>query len=281
MYSATLLETAAEQKHARASHPQPSTEVPRVQQLDPIQTIIDEHKRRVGYYRMGGHRRVLIPHKVFLGDLFGDQSHMTINRDVYISPPTSDPPSTMQLSDWNQNQSYLRDVESVNLLSSLVIRAIQIHRRHLRLIPGSLSTDANGSSDFANALFISQMQVHRSNNGLQTSFEPPKKLPPIGPPRPSSAQTSRMKTHAFGRAARIGERATRILPLVSLLLLVVPLNATRLHFRDQYSQSTGHGRFIVSIAQRRARTRETHGRTAERSRSRSKSSDACVASRIL
>ena len=52
------------------------------QLLDPIQTILDDHKHHIGYYRMMPTRPVLIPHKVSFDNVFGDQSHLTVNRPI-------------------------------------------------------------------------------------------------------------------------------------------------------------------------------------------------------
>jgi hypothetical protein len=182
----------------------PSTETKQDQIPDPIQTIIDDHKRHVGYYRMIPNRPVLVPHKISFGDVFGDQSHITVDRKTPLRSSTFQT-STMHLSDLNRNKHHLQEVEFVQLLSSLVIRSIQIHKKHDRFIPGpfsSLNTDSMNS--FTDALSISQMQLHASTNLPQTNFFVSNKLPPIGRERPSSPQMARMRSDAQNRATRAG-----------------------------------------------------------------------------
>ncbi|CAF3087081.1 unnamed protein product [Rotaria sp. Silwood2] len=177
-----------------------STEIHQQPIHDPVQTIIHDHKHTFGYYRMIPNRRVLIPHKISLTDLFGDQMHITVNRRS-SSPLTT---STMRLSDLNRNKRHLHEVEFIQLLSSLVIRSIQLHRRNEQFIPGSFSSNANSSMNFTDALTISQMQLHSLTNLHQPSFFTSNKLPPIDQQRPSSAQTTRMKSDAQTRATRTG-----------------------------------------------------------------------------
>jgi hypothetical protein len=148
-------------------------------------------------------RHVLIPHKISFDDVFSDQSHMTIDIKIPLRSAISHTTSTMHLSDLNRNKRHLQDVEFVQLLTSLVIRAIQIHKKHERFIPGSFSTYTDSSTVFTDALTISQMQLHSSSLD-QTNFYVQSKLPPIIRPRPSSAEMSRMKSDAQTRAKKTG-----------------------------------------------------------------------------
>ncbi|CAF4622067.1 unnamed protein product [Rotaria sp. Silwood1] len=177
-----------------------STEINQEQISDPVQTIINDHKHNFGYYRMIPNRRVLIPHKISLMDLFGDQIHITVNRRS-SSPLTT---STMRLSDLNRNKRHLHEVEFVQLLSSLIIRSIQLHRRNEKFIPGSLLSNTDSAINFTDALTISQMQLHTSTNLNQPNFYSSNKLPPIERQRPSSAETARMKFDSQTRATRTG-----------------------------------------------------------------------------
>ena len=171
--------------------------------VDPIDTMLDHHRRDNGVFRPRRDRPILIPHKISLGDVFGDQSHLTIDRKYPNRPPShvSNVSNSMQLLDLNQNKRHLRDVESVQLLSSLVVRAIQVHRKYVPFVPGSMMTFENDSSStFADALTISQMQLHSSS--LATGLG--HRLPPIVRPRPSSAEAARMTHEAAARGARAG-----------------------------------------------------------------------------
>jgi hypothetical protein len=169
--------------------------------VDPIQAIIDDHKRHAGYYRMAPARRVLVPHKVSLGDVWADQTHLTINRQQ-LARPSSRLTSSMQLSDLNQNKRQLRDIESVQLLSSLFIRAIQVHRDHVPLIPSSIPMSTDTFWNFTDALNISPMHLHtfdiQQNNNGQASV----RLPLIVSSRPTSAQADRMKFDVNMRATQ-------------------------------------------------------------------------------
>ena len=173
--------------------------------FDPVQTMTDEHKRQFGYFRMRPNRPLLIPHKISFGDVFGDQAHMTVDRRP-SHRSTSRMNTSMQLADLTENKQQLSDVESMQLLSSMVIRAIQVHRKHEPFIPGALTNMTDSSSNFADALAISQMHLHSSSlNGFQqSSFQLPNRLPPIIRRRPSSAQASRDRADAMTRAARAG-----------------------------------------------------------------------------
>ncbi|CAF0778709.1 unnamed protein product [Adineta steineri] len=170
------------------------------QPIDPIQSIIDDHKRHDGYYRMIPKRPVLVPHKVSLGGLFGDQTHIIPNRQIPVPSTTN----TMHLSDLNNNKRHLNKVEFVQLLSSLMIRAITLHRRHERLIPGLFSSNVNSSDGFTEALTISQMRLHSSLDPYQTNSFISNRLPTIYQRGRSSFEITRIKSDAQTRATREG-----------------------------------------------------------------------------
>jgi hypothetical protein len=155
---------------------------------DSIETIIEEHKQTVGFYRIQPNRHVLIPHKITIDHSFSDQSHITINQHLsqssinsFKSPLYST--TSMSLLDLNHNQHYLHEIESVQLLSSLVIRALQIHRQHARSIPGAFS------ADFTNILNVSQMQFNSSSIVHQ---------------RPTSRQYAHIQSNVQAKAIKEG-----------------------------------------------------------------------------
>lgn len=152
---------------------------------------------------MNPNRPVLIPHKISFDAILTDQVHITINRRS-SSQLTGVSSTKMHITDLNRNKSRLHKVEFEQLLSSLVIRSIQVHKQYERFIPGLLTPETNSLVDFTDALSISQMQLHPSANLYQSSFYIPKKLPPIEPKRPSSAEAARMKSEAHSTAARTG-----------------------------------------------------------------------------
>ncbi|CAF2041519.1 unnamed protein product [Rotaria magnacalcarata] len=185
-----------------------STENDKQKVSDPIQSIIDGHKRIFGYFRILPNRRVLVPHKISFDDAFSDQIHLTVDRRS-SSELTSATSSKMHLADLNRNKHHLYGVEFVQLLSSLVIRSIQLHRRNAKCIPGSEVLESSSAIGFTDALSISQMQLHSSTNLQPASFFMQNKLPPIEPRRPSSAETARMKSDALSRATRTEDISTR------------------------------------------------------------------------
>jgi hypothetical protein len=207
-----------------------SSEVNQEPILDPIQTILDDHKRHIGYYRMMPNRRVLIPHIVNFNDIFGDQphkpvdqSHMTIDRKTPVRS-LSRPNSTMLLSDLNRNKYHLQEVEFVQLLSSLIIRAIQVHKKHERFIPGPFSSYSDSYSTFTDALTISQMQLHSPISLEQTNLFVPNILPPLIKKRPSSAQITRIKSDVHIRAKRTGYYTLLCLSFSILNILFLGIN---------------------------------------------------------
>ena len=83
-----------------------TTLVNQEQDNDPIQTIIEEHKQTAGFYRIPPARRVLVPHKISMDNIFGDQTHLIVDpkqSSVYST-------NSMSLSDLNHNQHQLKDV---------------------------------------------------------------------------------------------------------------------------------------------------------------------------
>lgn len=147
---------------------------------DPVQTLIDEHKQQMRFYRAMLNRRVLIPHKVSMSQIFGDHAHVIVD----ASDASETHPSAMKISDFENNQRTLNDVEQNQLLSSLVIRTIQVHRQYEKFAPGL-------SNNFAPALTISPMPLHSTLRG-----SPPLVLPPITTQTPSPAQMSRLRDRA-------------------------------------------------------------------------------------
>ena len=178
---------------------------------DPIQRIIDEHKQNFGFYRMVPNRRVLVPHKVSMSNLFGDQVHILVDQSVGQAN------SEMHFSDLSQNQRYLNEVEFNQLLSSLIIRAVQVHRQYEKFVPGSLSTN------FTHALTVAPMPLHRP-----AKFNPSLMLPPIEPQRPTSAQLARLRTEARTKA---GEDFLYLADRTSIVA------------RNQHPKSTEYGKF--------------------------------------
>ena len=126
-----------------------------------------------------------------MDNLFVDQSHIITNQQSPQGPFC--PTNSMSLSDLNQNQHHLQEVEFVQLLSSLVVRAIQVHRQYERFTLGIMP------ASFNNVLSISQMPLHSSSNGNS-----PSKLPPIVNQRPTSRQFARIQTNVQAKAAKEG-----------------------------------------------------------------------------
>lgn len=140
-------------------------------------------------------RPVLVPHIVS----FGDQSHLTVDRKQ-PSQPTFDTTSTMKLSDLNHNKRRLNDVEFVQLLSSLIIRGIQLHRKRERFIPGPFSSYTRSLDNFNDALTISQIPLRSFTDSYQNGFPTSNKLPLIR----SASEIARIKTNAQARATKEG-----------------------------------------------------------------------------
>jgi len=136
-------------------------------------------------------RRVLIPHKISMDNIFGDQSHIMINHYSSQSP--------MNLSDLNHNQYQLNEVESIQLLSSVVIRSIQVHRQYERSIPGPST-----SPSFTTALSVSQIPIRSSLSVHQSTVNSSSKLPIIGYQRPTSKQLTRIQSNVQAKATKEG-----------------------------------------------------------------------------
>ncbi|CAF4251550.1 unnamed protein product, partial [Adineta steineri] len=136
-----------------------------------------------------------------MDNIFGDESHIMINQHFSQAHPINlhsfrsrfDLTNTMSLLDFNHNQQYLHEIESIQLLSSLVIRSIQIHRHYDKFVPGLFS------ANFTNLLNISQMQLNTSANMNMST-----KLPPIIHQRPTSRQYAHIQSNAEARAIREG-----------------------------------------------------------------------------
>jgi hypothetical protein len=127
-------------------------------------------------------RHVLIPHKVSIDDIFGDESHIIINRG-FIGQSPHCLTNSMSLSDFNHNQYHLNEVESVQLLSSLVIRSIQVQKQYERILPEALSP----------------LPLRTS---LNRSFS--SKLPSLGSQRPTTRQLARIHSTVQAKATREG-----------------------------------------------------------------------------
>ena len=181
----------------------PKRETSQEQIFDPIQKLIEDHKRRIGYYRFGPNRPVLTPHKITFSDVFADLSHLTVDKNVSFRSSTN-VSSTMHLSDLNNNKRHLEEVEFVQLLSSLLIRSVQVHRKHDRFIPGPYAANIDSSKTFTNALSISQIQLHSPTSLDHTNFYVPTKLPPIVREGRSSAELDRIQNDVEAKAKRTG-----------------------------------------------------------------------------
>jgi hypothetical protein len=148
-------------------------------------------------------RPVLVPHIISFGDIFGDLSHITVNRKPSFQL-TSNTSNTMQFSDLNRNKRHLDEVESMQLLSSLIIRGIQLHRKRERFIPGPFSSNTKSSDSFTDALTISQIQLHSFDDANPTSFSVSNKLPLIHQRQRSASEMARMQSDAQTKATKEG-----------------------------------------------------------------------------
>ncbi|CAF0872243.1 unnamed protein product [Adineta ricciae] len=184
---------------------------------DAVQTILEEHKRIVGFYRMIPNRPILIPHKITMDNILSDQSHIIIhhhfsrlrNPNRYTFRTSSNPMNSMSLFDFNYNQRHLYEIESVQLLSSLVVRAVQIHRHHDRFIPGSFS------ANFPNLLNVTPIRLVNTSS----------KLSPNPPARSPSRQYTHLHSKVQTRAIREGiniHRAQNMRDVLSNLLKTDP-----------------------------------------------------------
>ena len=132
-----------------------------------IQALMDEHKQNVNFHRMMSNRRLLIPNKVSMNGLIGDQAHIVVDKDLIFAV------NPMSLSDLDENQKHLNSVEAKHLLSSLVVRAIQVQQQH-----GTLPLES-GAKRFDQVLNVSPMALHSS-----TTLNTHPILPPIEPNGP-------------------------------------------------------------------------------------------------
>lgn len=155
---------------------------------DAIQTILEEHQRVVGFYRMAPPRPILVPHKITLEHIFSDQSHLLVDQRSIRLPPRQgytfsthlNSSQSMSFLNFSQNQRTLHETESVQLLSSLVVRAIQIHRNHDRLLPGASAasiTDVLSISPMLPPRLTSKpyphVQMKASRDGTHCSYRRP------------------------------------------------------------------------------------------------------------
>lgn len=156
-------------------------------QPDALQAMIDEHKQTVGFFRTNPNRRVLVPHKISMENTFSDQSHIMIKQYTQSLPRSS--VHSMHLSNFHHNQHHLNEVEFIQLLSSLVIRAIQVHRQYEKFPPTS------NVPTFMSALSVQSVHIHSNSipKPSNTAFQ-----------RPTTKQFSRMQTNIQARAAREG-----------------------------------------------------------------------------
>ncbi len=178
----------------------PSTVVDQDLTSDPIQFIIDEHKEIVGFYRMISLRPVLVPHKISMENVLAEQSHVILDQF-----PPSIPRYLMNLSDFNYNQYQLNEVEFTQLLSSLVIRAIEIHKQYEKSSPGM------HSPSLTNAFSISQAHLLSSSS----------KFPSLASQRPTTRQFARMQSNIQAKATRDGrDYASEIDLLIRICSLI-------------------------------------------------------------
>ncbi len=172
----------------------PSTVIDQDLPNDPIQTIIEEHKELIRFYRMISNRRVLVPHKISMENVLADQSHIMLDQF-----PPSVPSYLMNLSDFNHNQHQLNEVEFTQLLSSIVIRAIQVHKQYEKSSPGM------HSPSYTTPLSVSQAYLHSTSTFQQSNLiSSSSKLPIIASQRPTTRQLARIQSNIQAKAARDG-----------------------------------------------------------------------------
>ena len=136
---------------------------------DSTEQILEEHQQIVGFYRMPPNRPMLVPHKVSMSNILGDQLHTISHQNTLQS--SSRVHNTMNLSDLNYNRRHLNESEFVQLISSLAVRAIQIHKQYDKFIPNSVS------KNFTNSLNISSIPLNSSSKLNQFNVNPLTKLP--------------------------------------------------------------------------------------------------------
>lgn len=175
------------------------------QPQDFIQTLIEEHKRTVGYYRMRSNRRILYPHKISMENILADQSHVIVAQ--YSPPPAPLAKQSMTLSDLQQNRQQLNEIEFIQLLASLVIRSIQVHRQYEKFVPGL------NSPSFVSALSVSPAPLHASSTTSSSTV----KLPTIIPPRSTPRQFAHIQSNMQVKAAREGINVAKAQQMESAL----------------------------------------------------------------
>ena len=169
--------TSAEQQHPSTLPPAGLTDSNAVNES--IQALMEEHKRNVNFHRMMSNRRLLIPNKVSMNGLMGDQAHIVVDKDLIFAV------NPMNLSDLDENQEHLNGVEAKHLLSSLVVRAIQVQQQH-----GKLPSES-GTTGFGQVLNVSPMALHSS-----TTLNPQSVLPPIEPSEDDSRAGRSSRCHS-------------------------------------------------------------------------------------
>lgn len=215
-------------------------------QTDSVGVIFDEHIRQGGYFRNLPNRRVLVPHKVSFGNVFGDESHLTVNYRQPSFHSLSQGSGGMQLADLNQNRHRLKEVESVQLLSSMLIRSVQIHRKHAPFIPAILSNGQDSSTNFANSLAVSQLHLHSSTHQF------PMRLPPIQPARPSSAESNRNKDHLTRRATNLS-----LFPILFSAFFFLFILSTKQKFDTREILTFRKFEFIAQLTEKSISQQET------------------------
>ena len=143
---------------------------------DPMETLVEDQRESVGFYRTQPNRRILVPHKVSMNQFGVDQLH------ILLDQPSLAMREDMQLTDYQQNQHNLNEIESNRLLSSLIIRGIQVHRQYERLLHGSLS------KHLSTPLNISSMSLQHPSTKLNGSIV----LPTIASTESAATKLSRI-----------------------------------------------------------------------------------------
>ena len=169
----------------------------------------------MGYYRIRSNRRILIPHKISMENILADQSHIIVAQ--YSPPPALSAKESMSLSNLQHNRQQLNEIEFVQLLSSLVIRSIQVHRQYEKFVPGL------NSPSFVSALSVSPAALHESFNGTSSMV----KLPSIIPPRPTGRQFAHIQSNMKAKAAKEGKYYTLMIDFY--VRLISGINVSKAH----------------------------------------------------
>lgn len=128
-------------------------------------------------------------------NILADQSHIIVAH--YSTPPAPLAKQSMSLSDLQHNRQQLNEIEFIQLLSSLVIRSIQVHKQYEKFVPGL------NSPSFVSALSVSPAPLHASFSFSSSMV----KLPMIVPPRPSPRQFAHIQSNVQAKAARKGKNS--------------------------------------------------------------------------